>query len=184
VVGAAFTARKAGFDAAFFDLVASHLTPGKPAVVAELEEEAQTPLDIRMEALRATVFRRTRSVIEDVLDEKEIASYQAEIAALENEQAESAAERRTQLEAKVDFARRRLTDVRDHIRARLDQLQVEWDAKTALVQEQLTTAREQLKGSLERRKTDVRRDYEARCERLRHLVDHSSPDTDAIDRQP
>jgi uncharacterized membrane protein len=86
VIGAAFTARRAGFDAAFFDLVANHLTPGKAAVVAELEEEAETPLDIRMEALGATVFRRTRSVIEDVFDEKETAAYQAEIAVLEDEQ--------------------------------------------------------------------------------------------------
>src|SRR5271166_1166679 len=50
----------AGVDADFVDDAAAKLTPGKYAVVADVSEEWETPVDTKMEALGATVIRAPR----------------------------------------------------------------------------------------------------------------------------
>lgn len=86
----------------FVDDVAKKLTPGKYAVIAEIQENWTTPVDTRMEAIGGTVFRRALSEVEDTVAEKDIAAMKADIAQLEAEQAKSRADRKAKLQEKIN----------------------------------------------------------------------------------
>ena len=45
--------------------MSEYLLPGKTAVITEVDEDWQSPIDNRMEALGGHVFRRNRIEIED-----------------------------------------------------------------------------------------------------------------------
>ena len=60
MIGAAFDLTRAGIAGDFLEEVSEYLLPGKTAVITELDEEWQAPIDTRMEALGGHVFRRNR----------------------------------------------------------------------------------------------------------------------------
>ena len=59
--GAAFDLTNAAVGEDFVDDVSAALSPGKVAVVAEVEEDWTTPVDARMDAIGGIVFRRALS---------------------------------------------------------------------------------------------------------------------------
>jgi uncharacterized membrane protein len=77
MIGAAYDLMRAEIGDDFISEVSEFLLPGKAAVVSEMDEEWQTPLDSRMEALGGQVFRRNRIQVDDAFFEKEIAAYEA-----------------------------------------------------------------------------------------------------------
>src|SRR5260370_29480614 len=85
----------------FLSDVAETLTPGKVAVVAEVDEEWTTPVDTRMEALGGVVLRRSLWEVEDTQDERDIASIEADIAQLTTQHAEAKAERKAKPQERI-----------------------------------------------------------------------------------
>src|ERR1035438_2009466 len=75
----------AGVDAEFVDEVAATLSPGKCAVIADVSEEAGSPVDTRMEALGGTVFRKARKNVEDDERARDVAELRADIDQLKAE---------------------------------------------------------------------------------------------------
>src|SRR5215467_3368520 len=106
----------------FLSDVAESLTPGKVAVVAEVDEEWTTPVDTRMEALGGVVLRRSLWEVEDTQDERDIASIKADIAQLKTEHAEAKAERKAKLQGKLDKAKTRLEVIRHEADAKVEAL--------------------------------------------------------------
>ena len=62
----------------FLDKVARELTPGKTAVVAEVEEDGVTPLDTRVEAIGGTVMRQGRADFEHEQVQQQVNASKAE----------------------------------------------------------------------------------------------------------
>jgi len=118
LIGAAFDLTKEGLDKDFVEDAGARLEPGKAAVIAEVDEHWQAPLDARVEALGGTLLRRTRTQIEDAYLERSVETAQRELAALEAEklgqvktaQAEKARKQAEKLQAKIDAARRTLEE--------------------------------------------------------------------------
>jgi uncharacterized membrane protein len=164
--GAAFDLTRAGISDDYLTEMSEYLLPGKAAVIAELDEEWQTPLDTRMEALGGHVFRRNRIDVEDAFFEKQIAADREELAALKAELKKASAERKARLEARVDETRRKLQDKQNQLITRIESVKREGDAKIASLQQQLTTAREERKQRLETRLAEVRADYRERSAKL------------------
>jgi uncharacterized membrane protein len=54
LIGAAFDLARAGIAGDFLEEVSEYLLPGKAAVITELDEEWQAPIDTRMETLGGT----------------------------------------------------------------------------------------------------------------------------------
>ena len=86
----------------FIDDVAKQLVPGKFAVVAEIQEEWTTPVDLRMEAIGGKVFRRTLSNVKQTLNEEENEAMKADLAQLKAEHAKASADRKTKLLEKIN----------------------------------------------------------------------------------
>ena len=94
MIGATFDLARAGISDDFVQEMSEYLLPGKTAVITEVDEDWQAPIDTRMEALGGHVFRRNRIEVEDAYYERQIAAYSDELIALEAERQKASAERK------------------------------------------------------------------------------------------
>lgn len=134
LIGTAFDLTRAGISEDFLDEVSTYLLPGKAAVLTELDEEWQAPIDTRMEALGGLVFRRNWIAVEDAYYEKQIAADREDLAALEAELKKASADRKARLQSKIEDARHKLRDKQDQLKARIESMKREGDAKVASLQ--------------------------------------------------
>jgi uncharacterized membrane protein len=86
----------------FVDDVSAKLTPGKVAVVAEIDEDWTTPVDTRMEEIGGTVFRRSLSEVTDAVDNEDIAAMKTDLAQMKAEHAKARADRKAKLQEKIN----------------------------------------------------------------------------------
>lgn len=78
------------------------LTPGKVAVVAEIEEDWTTPVDSRMEAIGGTIFRRSLSDVRHQIRQENVAAMKADMTQLNAEHAQAHADRKAKLQEKIN----------------------------------------------------------------------------------
>jgi len=155
-----------GVNVDFVDEVSKALIPGKAAVVAEVEETWQTPVDTRLGNLGGMVFRRLRSEVVDDQLVREAAAFEAELNELDDELAHATAESKAELQKKIDTAKKKLEATRAQIEARQQQLKSETDAKIAAMREQAKQASDRRKAQIEKRSAEVKADYAARSAKL------------------
>src|SRR5215471_18875822 len=86
----------------FVDDVGKTLTPGKVALVAEVDEDWITPVDTRMEAIGGTVYRRSVSEVKSQLHEENVASMKADLASMKAESAQAKADQKSKIQSKMD----------------------------------------------------------------------------------
>jgi uncharacterized membrane protein len=166
LMGGAFDLARAGISEDFLEEMSAYLLPGKTAVITEVDEEWQAPIDTRMEALGGQVFRRNSIDVEDAYFERQIAADRAELAALEAELKTASAARKARLEARIQDVRHKLQDKQDQLKARIQATKQVGEAKIKSLQQQLATARDEQKQRLEKRLADVRADYRERSGKL------------------
>ena len=179
LIGAAFDVNRAGIADDFVDAMGERLAPGSAAVIAEIDENWQAPLDTRMEGLGGTVLRQTPAQVEDAYYQRELETRQRELASLEAEKlaqvkasgVEKSTRQMEKLQAKIDAANRKLREKQDEIAAKLQSVKDEARDKVAVLEAQKATAIQDSKAQLDRRLADVRSDYERRIERLQGVLD-------------
>ena len=86
----------------FIDDVVKKLTPGRFAVVAEIQEDWTTPVDIRMETIGGTVFRRALSDVQDTVNDEDVAAMKADLAQMKAELSKAHADRKSKLQEKIN----------------------------------------------------------------------------------
>lgn len=160
----------AGVDADFLDEVSRMLTPGKYAVVADLSEEWITPVDTRMEALNGVVFRTTRSAFEHDQSAREEAALRAEIGQMQAEYARANAERKANIQSKIDQLNAKLQKKLDQGRQRSEQMKQETDAKVEALQKKAAKSRAEMKAVMEKRMQDIREKYDQAVARVKSTV--------------
>jgi uncharacterized membrane protein len=179
LLGAAIHAAKAGITTEFVQTIEKELASGKIGIIAEIDEEWVTPIDIRMEPLGATVYRQTRTQLEDAFFEKEIEAQRTELAILESEKAanakineeRNAAERNVRLQAKIDASKRKIQAQENQLAARIQSVRAEAEERIALLQDQKITADEESKVQLGYRLKDIRAEYELRAKKLAQALE-------------
>jgi hypothetical protein len=180
LIGAAFDLTREGVDRDFVEDVGSHLVePGKSAVIAEIEESWQVPVDTRMEALGGTAMRRTFMAIEDAYVEREVEAAQRELAALQAEklaevtvsETKKNAAKVAKLQAKIDAAKRRVADKEGAVAAQLQSVKEEGSERIAVLEAQRKTANAESTAALERRLAGVRIDYQRRADNLKRVLE-------------
>ncbi len=167
LMGAALDVARYGVDSDFIDEVSESLQPKAAAVIAEVDEEWQTPLDTRMEAIGGRVFRRNRLDIEDERYEREMAAARSDIEALEAERQKASAERKAKLDAKIESAKRHLRESEHKVQVRMESLKQESQAKIDAIQKQMETANQERKAQLMERLAAVQADSKERSAKLR-----------------
>lgn len=166
LTGLIFDLNKSGIDVQFVDDVSKALTPGKAAVLADVEESWEAPVDTRIAKLGGMVFRRLRSeVVEDQLV-RESAAFQAEVKQLKEEMAQARAENKAAIQAQIDEAKKKAKAMQDLAKGRIDQSKRETEAKIAALQEQLKQANDRQKAKIEKRIAEAKADLAARHAKL------------------
>lgn len=157
---------KSGIDVQFVDDVSKALGSGKAAVLADVEESWEAPVDTRVAKLGGMVFRRLRSeVVEDQLV-RESAAFQAEVKQLKEELAQAHAENKAAIQAQIDEAKKKAQVMQDQAKARIDQAKRETEAKITALQGQLKQANDRQKAKIEKRIAEAKTDLEARHAKL------------------
>ena len=102
VVGGIMDLGHARIGEEFVADIKQKLLPEKFALVAEIEEDETTPVDMRMEALGGTVFRRALSEVRHRVHDQNIAAMKADLAQMKAEHAQAHADRKAKLEEKIN----------------------------------------------------------------------------------
>jgi len=150
---------RAGVNAEFLDDVSAKLTPGKWAVVADISEEWETPVDTAMAALGGTVFRESRYYIEDEQDKRDIAAVKADIAQLKAEQANSRADQKAKLQFKIDILNKKLNHKLEKAKQRSKQRGEEAKAKWEALEKKATKANSETKAKIEFRIAEIKEEH-------------------------
>ena len=143
----------------FLDDVEKTLTPGKVALVAEIDEEWTTPVDTRMEALGGYIFRQSLADVVDTQDERDIATLKADIAQMKAEIATAKAERKAKLQARMDALNTKLEAKVEKSKARREAIRREADAKLNALKAKAEKARQDIKAKQEQRVASVKKQY-------------------------
>ena len=151
-----------GVDQEFASDVATALTPGKCAVIAEVEEEWVTPLDTRMEALGGVVYRTLKSIVQEDQWKREIATAKAQLEQLKIEQAEAQADRKAKLQTQIDSLSKRVEAKLARAQARSQRVTREFQARVQALQQKADKEKGDTKAALEARITKLREDYQSR----------------------
>ena len=101
-VGAAVDVDKARISEDFVEDVKEKLLPEKFALVAEIQEDTTTPVDMRMEAIGGTVFRRALSEVKHTIHNENVAAMKADLAQMKAEHAQAHADRKAKLQEKIN----------------------------------------------------------------------------------
>jgi uncharacterized membrane protein len=166
LTGLLFDLVRSGIDADFLDEVSQTLTPGKVAVLAEVEETWVTPVDTGLGKLGAVILRRQRSeVVEDQLA-REAAALDAELNQLQEELAQASAEDKAAVQKEIEAMKHKLVAMRDQAEARQEQATSEAEAKIDTLRVQMQQVSDQQKAKAEKRIAEIKADYEARRAKL------------------
>ena len=175
LLGSAFDLSRMGVTNDFVEDAGAHLEPGKAAVLAEIDEDWETPLDSRIEAIGGTVVRRTPTEVGDAMLEREIEAAQREVAKLEAEslvavkttQTEKAARKSERLQAKIDAAKARVREKEHELAAKMQSVKEEGQEKVATLEAQKKTTSQDAQAQLDRRLKEVQGAYDRRLQALK-----------------
>jgi uncharacterized membrane protein len=166
MTGLMFDMVESGINLDVLDEVSQVLIPGKVAVLAEVDETWETPVDTKLGNLGGIVFRRSRGdVVEDQMV-RDTAALNAELDQLEDDLAQAGAENRAAVQRQVESVRQKLETKRAEAEARMEQSKREADAKIAALQEQRKRASDERKAQIDKRIAEVKADYEERKAKL------------------
>jgi len=138
--GVTFDIAKAAIGEDFIDDVSKMLTPGKVALVAEIEEDWTTPLDTRMEAVGGTVFRRALSDVRYQIHDENVAAMKADLARLKAEHAQASATRKAKLHKKITELDTKIQDRLEKAKQQRQAAEAEAQAKVDILKAKAAVA--------------------------------------------
>jgi uncharacterized membrane protein len=156
----------AGFGVDMVDEVATVLTPGKAAVVADVDEYWVTPVETRLGALGATTFRRLPGEVLDEQLTREAEASKAELEQLQAELREETGEGKAKVQAAIEAQQRKLEALVARVDATVEQQKAELDAKLTTLRTQWDKARGRQKERIDARISEIKASHAARQAKL------------------
>jgi uncharacterized membrane protein len=157
---------KAGVSMDFVEEVGDLLTPGRAAVIADVDETWVTPVNTRLRPLGGITFRRLPSeVIDAELIGESIAGDQ-ELRELQAELRESSDEAEAKLRNSIEAQQRKLEATSDRIQKSIDQVDADFEARLATLREQRGKAHERQRVLIDARIDELRLSHEVRRAKL------------------
>lgn len=159
MIGAFDDLYHAGVSAEFLDDVASTLSADKYALVADISEEYVIPVDIRMEELGGEVFRTRKRYVEEDQLQSDLDEIDADIDRMEKELADSRAEHKAKLQAKIAKAKQKRDKKVEQMKQRRAQAEKEHKQKIEALKTKVEKARFDRKAAIEARITQINNSY-------------------------
>ncbi len=157
---------RVGIDVDFVEEVAEALTPGKAAVLAEVQETRVTPVNLRLGSLGGLVYRRQRAEVAEDQLARESATLMAELRSLEEELGRASAEDRATVQNEIEDLRQRLECLQGQAEAKQLQARSELSGKIEALHEQRQQADHRQAVVTEQHITEVKADYASRSAKL------------------
>jgi uncharacterized membrane protein len=152
----------ANVDEEFLTEVSTALTPGKWAVIAEVDEDWVTPVDTRMEALGGVVHRTLKSNFEHDQWSQAAADARTELDQLKAEEVDARADRKARLQEQIARLSKRVDAKFDRAKARSRAASEEFQARVSALQNRVDRETGDRKASLEARLAKLRSDFHSR----------------------
>ncbi len=159
LTGSILDLNRAGVDSEFIDDVSNRLTSGKWAIVADINEEWETPVDARVAALGGTVFRATRKSVEREQNAREVATIKADIALVKAEQAKAQADQKTKIQSKIDTLNKKLDAKLEQAKLRAKQQQEEVKVKVDSMEKKAAKAKGEAKAKIKKRIAEMEKNF-------------------------
>ena len=166
LVGSVSDLDTARVDADFVSDVSGMLTPGKTALVAEVDEEWTTPIDTSMEAVGGVVYRRAVADVIESQDQRSIDAMKADLAQLKAERAAANAERKQKLDARIDALQAKLQDKLNQAKKRREAIKREADTRVEMLRARAAQATGDIKAKQEQRLASIMKTYDGWLARL------------------
>jgi len=158
--GMFYDLNKSGLDTSFVEEVSKALHEGKTAVIADVDEGWTAPVDTRMEALDAMVFRRNRAELEDEQLNREADALNSELDELESDFEEANDEMKASIQKQMDAAKKKSKVMKEVIDKKMEDAKAETDAKIAEINKQLQDAGTRRKKKLDKRMANLKNNFE------------------------
>jgi uncharacterized membrane protein len=159
VVGSIGDAEETGITDEFVYDVSLALTPGKVAMVADIDEGWVTPLDTRMEQIGGVVFRRVRTLVEHTQDDRDAAAHKAEMEELKAERQHARADRLAKIDARIDHLRAKMEAAIERKRAKMRAREQEREARVKALQAKANQSAGEIRRRQEDRIAAIRHEY-------------------------
>jgi uncharacterized membrane protein len=166
LTGLLFDLGDSGIGSTFLDDVSKTLTPGKTAVIADVEESWTTPIDVRLRKLGATVSRRFRAEVAEDQLVRESAALEASLNALDDELRQASTENRAAIQKEIEDTKKQLKATQEQAKGRLDQAKAEMEAKINTLQLQAKGASDRAKARIDKRIATAKADFDVRSKKL------------------
>jgi uncharacterized membrane protein len=128
----------------FVNEVSSQLTPGKFALVAEIEEDWTPWVDLRMAELGGIVYRAPLSDVKHVAESEDITAMKAELAELRAKNARAKAGQKAKLLEKINQLDTKIQQRMQKAKERRESAEVKDQAKVSALEAKAAHAREEL----------------------------------------
>ena len=151
---------------AFLNDVAKALTPGKAAVLAEVEEGSTTRVDARLRRHGGMVFRRLPAEVIETQLIRQSAAFKAKLKTLTRELKRALAWNRAAIQKDIEQVRKQLNETQDQSNARRDQANAEMGAKRKVLQDQAKGAGDRARARIERRISDLKKNFDLHSKKL------------------
>jgi len=152
----------ASVDEEFLTEVSTALTPGKWALIAEVDEDWVTPVDTRMEAVGGVVHRTLKSTFEHDQWSQAAEDARTELDQMKAEERDARADRKAKLQAQIGRLTKRVDAKRERAKARSQQAADEFQARVTALQKRIDKERDDRKAALEARLAKLRSDFHSR----------------------
>jgi uncharacterized membrane protein len=150
----------------FLDDVAKALTPGKAAVLAEVEEGSTTRVDARLRKHGGMVLRRLPAEVIETQLIRQSAAFKAKLKTLTRELKRALAGKRAAIQKDIEQVRKQLNETQDQSKARRDQANAEMGTKLKVLQDQAKGAGDRAKGRIKRRISDLKKNCDLHSKKL------------------
>jgi len=117
-------------------------------------------LDTRMERIGGVVFRRARTLVKNLQDDRDAAAHRVEMEQLKAERAQAKADRLAKIDARIDSLRTKLENTIERQRVKMQMREREREARIQALQAKADQAQGAIRRCQEARIAAVRRDYE------------------------
>ncbi len=167
LAGLLFDVSADDINTTFVDEVSNALANGKTAVIAEIDEAWTVPVDIKLDALNAIVFRRLKNEVADDQLERESEAISVEFKNLKEELKEAKEEDKTRIKSAIAKLQIKAQATNELVKKKLDETKNQLDAKVNTMEVQMKNARERKKAKIEKRVHEVQEEFRLRTEKLK-----------------
>jgi uncharacterized membrane protein len=165
--GLVFDVSTDDINTGFVDEVSAALKKGTIAVVAEIDETWTVPIDTRLTALNAMVFRRLRDEVAEDQLARESEAIAAELKTLKQELKDAREEDKAAIKSAISKLQNKAQATNELAKRKLQETRNQFDAKVNAMQEQMKHARERRKAKIEKRINEVKQEYNLRTQKLK-----------------